>query len=101
MVTIKFDLTLNGAAPAGDVMQLFFDPGNAGQTGFTLCGELGPACQGNGQVLHRMFGGFRAQASDASYRFERVDSANHVTVIRAGTVSMRQDASVVATYTYP
>jgi len=99
-VSKVFQLTINGSVMSGDSFQLFFQPGHVGQDLFGFCDSgIGPPCAGGGKTFVRTFEGLGPGL--ATYRFERIDSAEHIAIISEGKDPLTSSSTIRASYTYP
>jgi hypothetical protein len=94
---VRATLTLGGDVPAGEIHQLYFDTGNAGQTLFGFCGQMLGPCTANTYEIR--IAGLDPRAT-FSYRFERVTSDGVVTSYFEGEGAVGEVTEILAEFRY-
>jgi hypothetical protein len=94
---VRAELTLDGDVPGGEIHQLYFNTGNAGQTLFGICGQMLEPCRAKTYEIR--LAGLDAHAS-FTYRFERVTPAGVVTSYFEGKGVVGEVAQIMAVFRY-
>jgi hypothetical protein len=101
LVTITFELTINGTVPSGDQsFVLEFPVPGAAQNGFVICTSYfeGQACKGGGFTTVKAFH-VSPTGQPVPYQFGH-STANGTTVFASGTADLTRNNAYAANYSF-